>query len=108
MWEVQSLEELSSLLESVTLRAEEDVWSWSLDSEGVFLVKSSYNMFAPVFLDESNLAAEKLFLFDNIWKSSAPTKVMAFSGILCVLLVFVTALVQNCFICYRGFPWCCG
>lgn len=39
VWEVQSLEELSSLLESVNLRAE-DVWSWSPDCEGVFLVKN--------------------------------------------------------------------
>ena len=40
MWEVRSLEELSSLLDLVTSRAEEDVRSWSPDCDGVFLVKN--------------------------------------------------------------------
>jgi len=37
-------------------------------------VKSSYSMFAPVFLDERNLEAEKSFLFDKIWKKPGSNK----------------------------------
>lgn len=40
-------------------------------------------MLAPAFLNEGNLEAEESFLFDKIRKSPAPTKVKAFSGILC-------------------------
>lgn len=40
-------------------------------------------MLAPAFLDERNLEAEESFLFVKILKSPAPTKVTAFSGILC-------------------------
>jgi hypothetical protein len=57
----------------------EDKWSWKVDEIGVFLVKSA-NMLLEQSLDvDVTLSWLKEGVFESIWKSPAPSKVMAFS-----------------------------
>lgn len=57
---------MSSFLESVGLSEEEDSWISSPDSDGLFSVKSTYNLLAHVILNEVNLELDKAFVFHSL------------------------------------------
>lgn len=79
MWEANLVENLMDLLEVVVFTTEEDKWVWSVVDDGMFSVKSAYNILEGIFLVEDGVGALKEGVFSLIWKSPAPSKVVAFS-----------------------------
>jgi hypothetical protein len=79
VWEFSLLEELVNILPMITFSEEEDVWKWLLEESGIFTVKSAYVLLGTVFPSDSDFNCQQLRVFNNIWKSSAPSKVIAFS-----------------------------
>jgi hypothetical protein len=78
-WEEALLHDLSLAIPMLTLSEEEDEWKWGLEEDGSFSVKSSYLFLDKLFMPESSLSEEDLRVFSLIWKSPAPSKVLAFS-----------------------------
>jgi hypothetical protein len=66
-------------LTPVTLSLVDDFWSWSPDSDGIFSVNSAYNYLAKELCTLEDLNTEVPLVFDLVWKSPAPSKVIAFS-----------------------------
>lgn len=58
---------------------EEDVWKWRLEESGNFTVKSSYDKLESSILLEDEWRVEDRKVFSCLWKSPAPSKVVAFS-----------------------------
>jgi hypothetical protein len=79
VWEETLLEELVRVLPGVELKEEEDEWRWVLEDNGSFSVKSVYLLLGRVFGQTSNLSDQDLRVLNNIWKSPAPSKVIAFA-----------------------------
>lgn len=52
---------------------------WRLEESGFFPVKSMYKKLEVLMLEESTILEEQGVVFDSIWKSPAPSKVVAFS-----------------------------
>jgi len=78
-WEEQLFANLWIDLEGMSWSHEEDRWKWGLEESGMFSIKSTYRKLEGIVLSEevwSNLAKG---VFSNIWKSSAPSRVVAFS-----------------------------
>ncbi|MCH82018.1 ribonuclease H protein [Trifolium medium] len=79
-WEEALVVLLRELLAPVTLSLEvEDKWSWVPDPDGVFSVKSAYNLLVEELWIEDDLDEDVAVIFDHIWESPAPSKVIAFS-----------------------------
>jgi hypothetical protein len=78
-WEEALVVELKEILEGVVLSMEEDCWKWSPGENGEFSVNSAYNFLAKELRDEGELEGELVRVFDHLWDSSAPSKVIAFS-----------------------------
>ncbi|KAK2395226.1 hypothetical protein QL285_056976 [Trifolium repens] len=78
MWETVLLEELISLLNSVTLSTKADGWGWKLEQEEGFTVKSSYNFVSCLLVDRNQVHREQETAFKVIWKCMAPSKVAGF------------------------------
>jgi hypothetical protein len=78
-WERDLVVRLKENLEAVRLSLEDDKWRWIPDSEESFSVKSSYSHLAAIFQSEAELEGEEVVVFDEIWDSPAPSKVIAFS-----------------------------
>jgi hypothetical protein len=72
---------LNDLVRSLPLLAflEEDRWDWVLDDGGSFSVRSTYLLMGSIFSPEPLLANHEFRVLNNIWKSPAPSKVIAFS-----------------------------
>lgn len=66
-------------MEGVAWAQEEDEWKWCLEDRRVFSVKSSYSKLEGLFVWEDRWSEEERNVFSNIWKSSVPSKVVAFS-----------------------------
>jgi hypothetical protein len=56
-----------------------DNWVWIEADDGVFSVKSCYNLLSRLVSNNSGLSSLDCFVFKNIWRSLAPTKVCAFA-----------------------------
>jgi hypothetical protein len=67
------------LIELLEVREEEDEWSWELEDNGTFSVRSVYLALGNVFVPETMLSEQELRVLKYIWKSPAPSKVIAFS-----------------------------
>jgi len=78
-WEANLVDNLMALLEGVVFGSEEDRWDWLADEEGMFSVKSAYSILENIFLVEEGLGALEEEVFSLLWKSLAPSKVVAFS-----------------------------
>jgi hypothetical protein len=61
------------------LSVEEDKWRWNGEEEGRFTVRSSYLLIDRIFSSEGIFNEQEIRVFKNIWKSPAPSKVIAFS-----------------------------
>lgn len=57
----------------------EDVWWWGLEENGCFSVNSMYKKLEGMRFEEGSLTEMQVKVFTHIWKSSAPSKVVAFS-----------------------------
>jgi hypothetical protein len=66
-------------LATANLSLEADVWSWKPDPEVRFTVNSFYKLLSKEILGGDDLEAEELAVFNQIWDSPAPSKVIAFS-----------------------------
>ncbi|GAU25690.1 hypothetical protein TSUD_266170 [Trifolium subterraneum] len=78
-WELELLEHLRMVLEPVVMSLEEDMWRWKPDPDGVFSVNSAYNLLVDDLEEEDVLEEVVAVVFDQIWESPAPSKVIAFS-----------------------------
>lgn len=54
-------------------------WAWKPEEGGSFSVRSCYLKLESSLVDEVRWNVEKMRVFENIWKSKAPLKVVAFS-----------------------------
>jgi len=61
------------------LGEEEDSWRWLPEESGAFSVNSSYRVLENLVLLDVGLSAEEEGGFVMLWKSPAPSKVVAFS-----------------------------
>lgn len=58
-WKANLFENLMDLLEDVVFTTEEDKWVWSVVDDGIFSVKSAYNILEAIFLVEEGVGALK-------------------------------------------------
>lgn len=77
VWEEELLLSLIEDLEGMTWSISEDEWRWSLDETGVFSVKSAYEKLIGLVESEEVWGAEEFRVFENLWKSPTPSKVVA-------------------------------
>ena len=56
-----------------------DGWVWKAKEGGVLSVKSSYKKLEKLLVSEEGRSLQKKKVFEAIWKSPTPTKVVAFS-----------------------------
>jgi hypothetical protein len=78
-WENDLLRELLVESPMVPLSVEKDVWIWCPGDGGVFTVNSAYKLLGGIFAEESYFGPNELRVLKNIWRSSVPSKVIAFS-----------------------------
>jgi len=78
VWEEHLFNGLLEDLEGHVWSQEEDVWWWKLE-EGRFSVKSMYAKLEGMLILEDSWSEDELLVFKHIWKSPAPSKVVAFS-----------------------------
>jgi hypothetical protein len=79
VWENDLLRELYADLEGFRGSLDEDVWRWKLEESGAFLVKSLYKKLEGIMLEARTISEEQGRVFSSIWKSPAPSKVVALS-----------------------------
>lgn len=79
MWEEEVLLSLKEDLEVSRLSSSEDVWRWKLEDSGAFSVKSAYANLEGLVLCEDVWREEEKGVFVDLWKSRAPSKVVAFT-----------------------------
>jgi hypothetical protein len=78
-WEYQLVLELLEAVPMVARSEENDRWFWSPEESGIFSVKLAYLLLGRVFVSELDFGPNDLRVLNNIWRSSAPSKVIAFS-----------------------------
>jgi hypothetical protein len=78
LWEEDLVSQLLVLLDSVLLSFEEDRWCWKLNPVDGFSVKSAFEFLGELEID-INSSAFELEIFEKIWESSAPSKVIVLS-----------------------------
>jgi hypothetical protein len=78
-WERDLVVLLENHLEAVVLSLEVDRWCWLPDSEGLFSVKSSYNLLWDLIRNDDAVLVEGVDVIAQLWDSAAPSKVIAFS-----------------------------
>jgi hypothetical protein len=79
VWEEELLVGLREVLPSLVLSEVEDDWSWLPGEGGLFSVHSVYCILGNVFTPEVVFSEFELSVFRKMWKSPAPSKVLAFS-----------------------------
>ena len=79
VWENDLLIEMMEDLNGFRGGQEEDVWWWRLEENGSFTVKSMFTKLEGLILGESPLSYANRRVLSRIWKTDAPSKVMAFS-----------------------------
>jgi hypothetical protein len=78
-WELDLYHNMLESFRGISISEVEDKWIWTEDDDGIFSVKSCYNLLARLdssFLQPSGFDS---FVFKHIWKSLAPSKVCAFT-----------------------------
>jgi hypothetical protein len=79
LWEQNLIANLLALLEGFTLGMANDIWWWTPDEGGIFSVSSTYRVLEGVELEDVVLNTLEESVLGGIWKSPAPSKVIAFS-----------------------------
>lgn len=112
LWESNLINNLLAFLEGVTLGNEVDKWAWLPDDGGIFSVKSTYMVLESIMLVEE-VGAQEEGVFSLLWRSPAPSKVVAFSWTLLLDRIPTRANLAirhildpesslNCVLCDRG------
>ncbi|KAK2446021.1 hypothetical protein QL285_016880 [Trifolium repens] len=78
-WELDLVNHLEEILTPIVLKPEEDSWRWIPDSDGAFSVNSAYNFLVGELHSLEASEGEVPVVFEQIWESPAPSKVIAFS-----------------------------
>jgi len=79
VWEGGLVEILMVELEGWVKTERVDAWWWKLEEEGFFTVSSTYELLAGLLMPPESLFETKEMVFGSVWKSPAPSKVVAFS-----------------------------
>lgn len=79
MWESELLVNLMTVAADFRIGEEEDTWRWRPGEGGEFSVRSTYQLLETVWLMQDNLSILEAKVFGYLWKSKAPSKVVAFS-----------------------------
>jgi hypothetical protein len=78
-WEEDLVRDMRELLEGVVISSVEDCWWWMPEEEGVFTVKSAYLVLVKELRAEEVVRGDLLEVFEHLWESPVPSKVIAFS-----------------------------
>jgi hypothetical protein len=78
-WELELYQNLLEVICGTSMSGAADNWVWIEAGDGVFSVKSCYNLLSRLVSNNSGLSSLDCFVFKNIWRSSAPSKVCAFA-----------------------------
>jgi hypothetical protein len=78
-WEIPIYQELLEIIEVFSPADREDSWVWRADPSGIFTAKSAYGTLIKIQNQRIQLSHQQKFVFSNLWKSAAPSKVIAFS-----------------------------
>jgi hypothetical protein len=78
-WENELVLHLQDRLASVRLLPEEDMWRWIPEVDGFFSVKLTYLLLETLLRPMEVIVEEEVLVFEHIWESPAPSKVIAFS-----------------------------
>jgi hypothetical protein len=79
VWEQPLFHQLLHMIEQFQPNQQEDVWKWRENMEDGFTVKSCYELLYKIFRAPAATDPFKDFVFSNIWRCAAPSKVCAFS-----------------------------
>lgn len=79
VWEETLFGNMLNDLEGWSQSLEEDRWSWRLEENEAFSVKSMYMKVERVLREEDVIGNLERRVFRDIWKSPAPSKTVAFS-----------------------------
>jgi hypothetical protein len=78
-WELELYQNLLEAIGGVVLSEVDDRWTWAEEGDGSFSVKSCYNMVVRLETPALLPTGLETSIFNLNWKSSAPSKVSAFS-----------------------------
>jgi hypothetical protein len=78
VWEEELLNRLLIDLQGFELSQGEDEWRWRLEDGGGFTVRSIYKKLERAAMGEEGWGEEENKVFSQIWKSGAPSRVVAF------------------------------
>jgi hypothetical protein len=106
-WEEDLVAHLKDLLGTAVLTLEDDRWCWLPDPERVFSVKSAYKLLSEDLLIGFEVEDGLRGVLDQIWKSSAPSKVIAFSWQLLVDRIPTRNNLEVCGILVSEVLWEC-
>ncbi|GAU20845.1 hypothetical protein TSUD_120370 [Trifolium subterraneum] len=79
VWEQEQLSVMLDGLPGIEFSEREDKWRWDQEDDGRFSVMSAYLLLGKIFTEDSMFSTQELKVFRTIWKSQAPSKVIAFS-----------------------------
>jgi hypothetical protein len=78
-WEQPLYQQLIQIIAQFQPTQQEDMWQWRENVEDGFTVKSCYDLLHRTFNVIAEIGPLKKFVFSNIWRCAAPSKVCAFS-----------------------------
>ena len=98
VWENNLLRDLMEDLEGFVVGVEDDRWRWKLEDDDIFTVKSLYVKLEGKEVGEVGHPEEKRRVFRQIWKSGAPSKVIAFvwKALLDRIPTRLNLVIRNC------------
>ncbi|GAU35033.1 hypothetical protein TSUD_103560 [Trifolium subterraneum] len=82
VWEESLVEQFLEVLNGVILTDQDDNWRWKPDSNGIFSVKSTYELVSNLMSDRGRITPEQASAFKFLWKGLAPSKVLGFAWLL--------------------------
>jgi hypothetical protein len=78
VWEENVVEELKGVLNEAIVSAEVDCWSWRPDKNNIFTVSSTYKLITQLQHSPVQQTQWHAYIYQNLWKSPAPSKVSSF------------------------------
>jgi hypothetical protein len=78
-WERVVFQDLLSVIEGFQQSNLQDCWRWKADPTLGFTARSAYQYLINLYRPATVLSLQQQFVFNNLWNSAAPSKVIAFS-----------------------------